>query len=56
MPAAPSIGVVLGSGLGGFADELDESRRNSVRRDSRLAAFDGDRPCRQAGVRAAWAA
>ena len=51
MPTAPSIGVVLGSGLGGFADELDERDRNSLCGDSRMAAIDGDRTCGQAGVR-----
>ena len=29
---------MLGSGLGAFADELQTPRRNSLRRDSRLAA------------------
>ena len=34
----PRVGVVLGSGLGAFADELDRARRDPVRRDPGLAA------------------
>ena len=50
----PRIAVVLGSGLGAFADELRRPHRNSLRRDSGLARIHGRRPRGQAGLREAW--
>ena len=45
----PRIAVVLGSGLGDFADRLEESEGDSLQRNTWLAALDCHRPCRQAG-------
>ncbi len=43
------IGVVLGSGLGGFADTLEHRQRNAVFRDPGLASVDGAGACGEAG-------
>ncbi len=42
----PRIGLVLGSGLGAFADELVNA--HSVRANPDLSALHSDRPCRTA--------
>ena len=39
----PRVGVVLGSGLGGLADAVEDARRDPLRRDPRLAGLDRGR-------------
>ena len=47
-PLEPQVGVVLGSGLGGFADARRGCGRDPVCRDPRLAGVDRGRPRRDA--------
>ena len=42
-PARPKIALVLGSGLGAFADELERRRPHCLRADSVLPALHRDR-------------
>ena len=46
--SSPRVGVVLGSGLGGFADARRGPRRDPVRGDPRLAGLDRGRACGRA--------
>ena len=45
---APVAAIVLGSGLGGLADEIERVATIPYRRDSRLPVGDGRRACRRA--------
>ena len=51
MPATPSLGVVLGSGLGGFADELTDAIEIPYAEIPGWPQFDRGGTCGQAGVR-----
>ena len=45
----PDVAIVLGSGLGDFANRLNDAAVDSVRRAAALAGVEGDRPRRAAG-------
>ena len=47
----PRIGLVLGSGLGAFANEIPERRAHRLQKNSAFSALDGDRACRAHGDR-----
>ena len=53
-PLVPEIGIVLGSGLGGLADDLEDAGRDPVRRPARLARRDRAGARRSAAARAGW--
>ena len=44
LPHPPLVGVILGSGLGDFADGVDEARRRSLREDPGLPGLGRGRP------------
>ena len=50
----PPLGLVLGSGLGGLADEAEDAHRHSLHRHSRLSRPERRRPQRAAGRRRRW--
>ena len=50
-PLRPRIGLVLGSGLGAFADSLTDAAAHPLRRHSRLPAIHRHRPRRTNGHR-----
>ena len=52
-PHEARVGIILGTGLGSVAEQIQRAGQDRLRLDPALPAFDGDQPYRPAGVRPA---